>query len=159
MANSDRVIEKIVFWPSMEVIILDKESINAPCLGLSRTRNQVNFDANILDKFLVAGSWLYDDYMKISNVSFLRLHVRERSGLFPPVQAVTAHQNKMAASSDHIPKTSWRRMQTDSYLMMDSLRTQIGCTLIRWTGRKPILPYPATERNWIYGKECFAPCF
>ena len=41
-------------------------------------------------------------------------HVRERSGLFPPVQAVTAHQNKMAASSDYIPKRSWRRTQTDS---------------------------------------------
>ena len=89
--------------------------------------------------------------------SFLRSYVRQRSGFAPPIQAVTGHQNKLAASSDDVPKTSWRRIQIESSLMISSRGYQIGCTLIRWTGRKPILPYPGDRKNWIYWEECFAP--
>ena len=46
--SSDQISEKIDFRPSVEGDILDKESINAPSLGISQIRNQDYFDARVV---------------------------------------------------------------------------------------------------------------
>ena len=52
MVSSNEIFEKIDFRPSVEGDILDKESINAPSLGISQIRNQDYFDAKVIpDEF------------------------------------------------------------------------------------------------------------
>ena len=52
MVNSDQISKKIDFRPSVEGDILDKESINAPSLGISQIRNQDYSDAKVIaDEF------------------------------------------------------------------------------------------------------------
>ena len=52
MVNLNQIFEKIDGRPSVEGDILDKESINAPSLGISQIRNQKYVDARVVpDKF------------------------------------------------------------------------------------------------------------
>ena len=47
MISLNEIFQKIDFRPSVEGDILDKESINAPSLGISQIRNQDYFDARM----------------------------------------------------------------------------------------------------------------
>ena len=78
-------------------------------------------------------------------------HVRERSGLFPPVQAVTAHQNKMAASSDHIPKTKRHLAEDSSQKGCEALFSFFFTTIFYIYVNKYIF---VTEPEW---RDIFAP--
>ena len=50
--NLDQISEKVDVRPSVEGDILDKESINAPRLGISQIRNQDYLDARVVsDEF------------------------------------------------------------------------------------------------------------
>ena len=83
IVNSNQIFEKIDFRPSVEGDILDKESINAPSLGISQIRNQDYSDARVVpDEFWSPrGIWLENQARKGAKHSLRRLSYRENRSL------------------------------------------------------------------------------
>ena len=103
----DQIFQKIDFRPSVEGDILDKESINAPSLGISQIQNQDYFDAKVIaDEFW--SQWCIQiRYLRKSIFDSVEGDILDKESINAPSLGISQRQNQGYFDAQGVPDEFW----------------------------------------------------